>query len=113
MPAAEETFFLCQRCTACCKIEGEVVLTDEETQKIAEYLGQPLYQFVREFTDLRENRMGLTLRDKPGTTECVMLEGENCRINPVKPDQCRPFPNRWNFPGWREVCEAKEVRRER
>jgi hypothetical protein len=27
----------------------------------------------------------------------------------VKPQQCKDFPNGWNFPGWREVCEAIEV----
>ena len=28
---------------------------------------------------------------------------------PVKPLQCGGFPNEWNFPGWREVCEAIEI----
>jgi hypothetical protein len=32
-----------------------------------------------------------------------------CRIQPVKPVQCRGFPNEWRFPGWREMCEAIEV----
>ena len=30
------------------------------------------------------------------------------RLQPVKPLQCRGFPNTWNFPGWRKVCEAVE-----
>ena len=33
-------------------------------------------------------------------------------INEVKPQQCRDFPNKWNFPGWRQVCEAIPVARE-
>lgn len=32
-----------------------------------------------------------------------------CRIHPVKPEQCSGFPNTWNFPGWRQVCEAIPV----
>ncbi|MGE9267354.1 MAG: YkgJ family cysteine cluster protein [Verrucomicrobiales bacterium] len=107
--AKEETEFLCQRCTACCRWPGDVVLLDGEVEKIAEYVGVPLYEFVRDYTYLRANRAGLSLREKEGTTECVMLEGDRCRIQAVKPDQCRGFPNRWNFPGWREVCEAIEV----
>jgi hypothetical protein len=27
----------------------------------------------------------------------------------VKPEQCSGFPNKWNFPGWRQVCEAIPV----
>jgi Fe-S-cluster containining protein len=41
--------------------------------------------------------------------ECVMLDGRACRIHPVKPAQCAGFPNKWNFPGWRDVCEAVPV----
>ena len=40
---------------------------------------------------------------------CIFLEGQDCKIQPVKPQQCRGFPNAWNFPGWREVCEATEI----
>ena len=40
---------------------------------------------------------------------CIFLEGVNtCLIQPVKPEQCRGFPNAWNFPGWRDMCEAVE-----
>ena len=43
-----------------------------------------------------------------GHTDCALTEN-GCRINPVKPRQCRDFPNKWNFPGWRELCRAQEV----
>ena len=38
-----------------------------------------------------------------------MLDGNRCTIQAVKPIQCRGFPNQWNFPGWRKVCEAIPV----
>ncbi len=85
------------------------MLTDREVRKMSEYLKIPLYDFVRDYTRLRENRQGLSLIDKEGTTECIMLDGENCKIQEVKPYQCAGFPNRWNFEGWREVCEAVPV----
>jgi hypothetical protein len=53
-------------------------------------------------------RQGLALEDKP-SGECIFLEGNDCAINSVKPQQCREFPNLWNFPGFREVCRAKEI----
>lgn len=101
-------FYQCQRCTECCRWPGEVVLSDDEIERIAAFLELPVYDFVRDFTDLRANRTGLTLREKDEEqSTCIFLDGQDCRINPVKPNQCAGFPNRWNFKGWQEVCEAK------
>ena len=80
-------------------------MTDEEVKNIAEFLGMPLYDFVAHYTDLRVNRAGLTLIDKPNG-ECIFLDGIDCTIQPVKPSQCAGFPNKWNFPGWKDQCEA-------
>jgi Fe-S-cluster containining protein len=99
------TWFACQRCAACCKWPGEVVLLESEVVPIAAHLGLDPDDFVARFTRLRANRQGLTLIEKPNG-ECILLEGNHCRINPVKPHQCRGFPNKWNFPGWRNHCEA-------
>jgi len=65
-------------------------------------------EFVERYTRLRTNRQGLSLIEKENH-ECIMLENNACIIHEVKPEQCRGFPNKWNFPGWRQVCEAKAV----
>ena len=101
--------YVCQRCTACCRWPGDVNVSEEEVSVIAEFLGMEEHEFVQEFTRINDNRTGLSLVDREGSSACIMLDGEDCRIHPVKPTQCRGFPNRWNFPGWREVCEAIEV----
>ena len=102
--------YVCQRCTACCQWPGEVVLSEGDIDQIAAYLGLSVYDFVAEFTDLRGNRTGLTLKEKAGEgTTCVFLDGKDCRINPVKPHQCAGFPNEWNFLGWKKSCEAIPV----
>jgi len=69
-------------------------------------------EFVATHTRLRPDRQGLALVDKPNG-ECIFLADGACRVQPVKPEQCRGFPNRWNFPGWRDICEAIPVRRPR
>ncbi len=97
--------YVCQRCTACCKWPGDVRLEEDELQPIADYLGSSLKDFIATYTRLRTNRQGLSLIDKENH-ECIMLDGNSCRIHEVKPSQCAGFPNKWNFPGWREVCEA-------
>ncbi len=101
--------YLCQRCGNCCRWPGLVRLEPDECGPIAEFLGLTESQFHDACTRLRPSRTGLMLASREDGT-CIFLEGRNtCRIQPVKPRQCRDFPNGWNFPGWREMCEAKEI----
>lgn len=104
--------YVCQRCTACCKWPGDVRLEDDEIPRIAGFLGLSVDEFIARFTRLRSNRQGLSLIEKENH-ECIMLDGISCRIHPVKPGQCSGFPNKWNFPGWRQVCQAVPVAADR
>ena len=83
-------------------------MSEAEIKKIAAYLDMTFDDFVAKHTDLRLNRTGLTLKVKPNG-ECEFLNGIDCQINPVKPDQRAGFPNKWNFPGWKKTCEALPV----
>jgi len=100
--------YVCQRCTACCKWPGDVRIEPDEVASIAKFLDLTESVFLDQFTRLRTNRQGLSLIEKENH-ECIMLDGNACRIHPVKPAQCAGFPNTWNFPGWRDVCEAIPV----
>ncbi|MEQ1858914.1 MAG: YkgJ family cysteine cluster protein [Chthoniobacteraceae bacterium] len=100
-----EIHYHCQRCTACCRWPGQVKVSAGEIASIAAFLGVDEAAFIQRLTRLRTQRDGLALIDKPNG-ECFFLDGADCSIQPVKPQQCRDFPNRWSFPGWREVCEA-------
>ena len=80
-------------------------MTDADVTRIAEFLNLSEPEFVERYTALRADRRGLTLTSKEND-ECVFLDGIECTINPVKPEQCAGFPNTWNFPGWRKYCEA-------
>lgn len=98
-------FYDCQRCTACCRWPGEVKLREGETQRLAEFLGISEWEFIQRYTRLRSDRQALALEDQADGS-CVFLDGEHCRVQPVKPQQCRDFPNRWNFPGFEKSCHA-------
>ncbi|MFD2256534.1 YkgJ family cysteine cluster protein [Luteolibacter algae] len=100
--------YVCQRCTACCKWPGDVRIDDADVTKISKYLGMDELDFLGQYTRLRTNRQGLSLLEKTNH-ECIMLEGNACRIHEVKPSQCAGFPNKWNFPNWRDFCEAIPV----
>jgi uncharacterized protein len=101
-------FLECQRCTACCRWPGQVRLTDAEISRLAAFKGVSQHDFIQQFTRLRQDRRGLALQEKPNG-ECVFLEGHDCSVQPVKPQQCKNFPNLWNFPGFEKVCRAIPV----
>ena len=98
-------FYQCQRCTACCRWPGDVKVSETEIASIARFLALSEEEFLARFTRLRTDRQGLSLIEKDNH-ECIMLDGDACIIHPVKPDQCRGFPNTWNFPGWESICHA-------
>jgi len=98
-------FYQCQRCTACCRWPGEVRLEEGESARLALFKGISQQQFIQQYMRLRPDRQGLALAEK-SNGECVFLEGNNCSVQAVKPQQCRNFPNLWNFPGFEKICHA-------
>ena len=101
-------FYECDRCTACCRWPGQVRLTNDEITRISQHLSLSEHDFIQKFTRLTSDRTGLALQDKPNG-ECIFLDGDNCEVNSVKPQQCRNFPNLWNFPGFQQVCRARPI----
>lgn len=102
----EQIHYECQRCGNCCRWPGFVKIEEREIGPIAAHVGMDEHTFIQERMRLRPQRDGLALIDKPNG-ECFYFENGGCVLQAVKPAQCRAFPNSWNFPGWREVCEAK------
>ncbi|MBI3853489.1 MAG: YkgJ family cysteine cluster protein [Verrucomicrobia bacterium] len=98
-------FYECQRCTACCRWPGQVRLSDEEIARLAAFKNLTEFDFIQQFTRLAKDRRGLSLQEKPDG-ECIFLDGDDCSVQPVKPQQCQAFPNLWNFPGFEKVCHA-------
>jgi len=98
-------FYECQRCTACCRWPGQVRLSDAEITKLAAFKNLSEFDFIQQFTRLTSDRRGLALKDKPNG-ECIFLDGNDCAVQSVKPQQCRDFPNLWNFPGFEKVCKS-------
>ena len=73
---------------------------------LSAFLNLTVDEFTRLHTELHPQRSCLILKSRENG-ECIFLEGHNtCRVNQAKPGQCSNFPNLWNFPGWREQCEA-------
>ena len=80
-------------------------MKEGELARMAGYLNLTEQEFIQRYMRLRPDRQGLALVDK-SNGECVFLEGNDCIVQPVKPQQCRDFPNLWNFPGFEKICHA-------
>ena len=98
-------FLECQRCTACCRWPGQVLLSDTEITRLAAFKQMSEHDFIQRFARLRPDRRGLALKDNPDGS-CIFLEEDSCAVQPVKPQKCKEFPNLWNFPGFEKVCHA-------
>ncbi len=97
--------FKCRKCGACCRIKNGIVrVTDAEIARIAAFLGMTETEFINNETDVAPDRHGLILKSRPNGA-CAWLTDDNlCRINPVKPDKCRSFPDEWMNSDSHEVC---------
>ena len=80
-------------------------LTEAEITRLAAFKQLGVGEFIGQFTRLSADRQGLSLLEQPNG-ECVFLVGDDCSVQPVKPQQCRDFPNLWNFPGFEKTCRA-------
>ena len=98
--------FVCQRCGNCCRIDGQVRLTDADISRLAAFLGLSERDFIERYTRLARDRRGLTLRDSPDGA-CILLGPSGCLAHPAKPMQCREFPTRWTNPDWRSWCAGR------
>ena len=98
-------FHECRRCTACCRWPGEVRLAEGEVARLAAFKGMGEVEFIQRFARITNDRRELSLEEKHNG-ECVFLDGSDCSVQPVKPQQCQDFPNLWNFPGFEKTCRA-------
>ena len=96
--------YTCTRCGTCCKWPGHVRLVDDEATKIAQFLKISTEDFIDKYTELTDDRKGLSIIEK-AFGHCYFLTEDGCAINDVKPQQCKDFPHKWRFFGWRRKCE--------
>jgi Fe-S-cluster containining protein len=83
-------------------------VSDAEIAAMAGQLGLPVETFIERHTRLRADRRGLLLTEKPNG-ECVFLDGKDCRVQTVKPQQCRDFPNGWQNPQVDRQCPTGDL----
>ena len=84
--------FVCKRCGNCCRAPGYVRLRAGEAEAIAAELGLDERLFFDRYTCLTADRRSLSLTEMADGS-CIFLQPDNtCRIQAVKPRQCRDYP---------------------
>jgi len=106
MATDELAGFVCTQCGQCCRVPGFVRLSLEDVERIAAFSGLRPEVFTEQFTRLMPDRSGLALLEH-GDGACAHLgEDGKCRIQSVKPMQCRGFPYTWRYPDIASICEG-------
>lgn len=83
--------FECQKCGACCDVEGGAVyLTDEEITAVSFFMGILEENFRKEY--LKKDDEGHLIINDEHPSKCRFLKGNKCTIYQVRPIQCRTFP---------------------
>ncbi len=105
-PLIDPAKFTCLHCGACCRVPGYVALEPGEAESIAAHLELDTYEFTEKYTRITLNRKSLSLTEGPDG-RCVFLQPDNtCKIQPVKPAQCRGFPFLWRSKQLEHRCPA-------
>ncbi len=98
--------FVCERCGACCKINGIVRLEDGDIENIAGKLSLSTDDFIERYTELSPDRKCLILKDREDGA-CILLTRDNlCMANDIKPRQCKTFPYDWTNKSSVSYCPA-------
>ncbi|MBU0678958.1 MAG: YkgJ family cysteine cluster protein [Verrucomicrobia bacterium] len=86
--------FHCTQCGECCRWPGNVILREQDIERLAAHLRLDLVVFIEQYTTLARNRRALSLaEDCDGA--CVFLVNNRCTVYPARPCQCRDFPFAW------------------
>jgi uncharacterized protein len=82
--------FNCQQCGDCCSGRGGIFVKPQEVEDMAALLALPKEEFCRRYVEASAMGPRLTIADNGF---CVFLmEGNLCRVHPVKPFICRQWP---------------------
>jgi Fe-S-cluster containining protein len=75
-------------CGECCKGFGGTIVTEEDIQRIAGFIGTDPGRFVDTYCQMSGDKPVLA---QGGNGDCLFLDGV-CAIHPVKPRMCRAWP---------------------
>ncbi len=91
----------CKKCQECCKWEGYVYVSQFRIEEISKFLNMPADKIMDDHCELIGKQLVLKGH---GHEDCVFLGNGGCAIYPVRPMQCRTFPEGWKEGNGAEDC---------
>lgn len=95
--------FTCTGCGDCCRAPGVVEFDGATLQRMAHHLDQSVAVFQARHSVQWDPGASRFWVDVPPDSACPLLDGDRCRVHPVKPVQCRTFPF------WPEVIQSRRT----
>ena len=104
----EVSQFVCHQCGNCCRGDGYVELSEKNIADISEYLDLSREGFLDTYCQYdHPSRTWHMIDQSDALKSCIFLSEDNsCRINPVKPQQCRDFPMGWRADNILDFCQG-------
>ncbi|MBU0674574.1 MAG: YkgJ family cysteine cluster protein [Proteobacteria bacterium] len=83
----QEDFFRCKQCGYCCHGETTVSLTQNDVERLVDYLRLPLEEVTRKYLRITDNVIQMQTVDG----HCIFFR-DGCTVHPGKPWRCREWP---------------------
>ncbi len=83
----EEEIFECQQCGYCCQGETTVSLTDDDLQRMVDYIGLPEKEVKEKYLRIT----GTVIQMKIVDSHCIFFD-KGCTVHPGKPWRCSQWP---------------------
>jgi Fe-S-cluster containining protein len=95
--------FECIQCGKCCRWAGEVLVEDEDADRISKHQGMDIDKFHNEYCVKKGNKY--YLRNQKSSPDCVYLKDNSCTIYELKPKQCTDYPKTYDerCPGFHKL----------
>jgi len=102
MSTVDGVEFECTKCGDCCRWDGEVRLTPEDIERLAESLCGSREEFLDRYT--RPYAGHIVLKDKRPGKECILMDGNKCGVYDICPKQCKEYPKQYESrcPGFKK-----------
>ena len=87
-PVVESDLFDCTMCGDCCRGFGGTIVTEQDIERIAAYIGVDPGSFADRYCATSGSQRVLA----QGEDGCCVFFDKLCTIHPVKPRMCRAWP---------------------
>jgi len=96
----------CRSCCKCCQGDGWVYVNQREQKEISLFLKIEQSDFLHQYTLKHDSWVYLRAKENKDK-DCILLEKQGCSVYPVRPKQCKDFPEKWKYEDMGNYCGCR------